>query len=78
MPKNRKKYLKLQYLRKKYNLTQEDMAKLLGVCTSSYSHKEVGISGFNFDEVITIHKELNKIAEKQGNPRLTLEEIFLD
>lgn len=78
MSKNRKKYLKLQYLRKKYGLTQEKMATLLGVCTSSYSHKEIGLSGFSFDEVMIIHSELNKIAAKHGDTKLTLEDIFLD
>lgn len=78
MSKNRKKYLKLQYYRKKYGYRQQDMAILLGVCTSSYSHKENGLSAFTFDETKSIHTVLNKKAKKAGDPYLSIDEIFLD
>lgn len=77
MPKNSKKYLKLQYYRKKYGLKQSDMAVLLGVCKSAYSHKEVGISPFTFDEIKKLHTALNDKAKKAGDAALSLDEIFL-
>jgi Predicted transcriptional regulators len=77
LPKNRKKYLKLEYLRKKYGYKQSDMAILLGMCTSAYSHKENGFSPVTFDECLKIRDVLNKQAKKAGDATLTLEDIFL-
>lgn len=78
MSKNRKKYLNLQKYRKKYGIRQEDMALLLGICKSAYSHKEIRISPFNSDEIEKMHTEFNKLAEKAGDGYLSLDEIFLD
>lgn len=78
LSKNRKKYLKLQYYRKKYGYIQSDVAVLLGISTSAYSHKENGLSAFTFDEIKLIHSVINKKATKSGDALLTLEEIFLD
>lgn len=77
MSKNRKKYLKLEYYRKKYGYKQSDMAILIGLCTSSYSHKVNGLSKFTFDEIMLLHGVLNKAAKKAGDNPLTLDEIFL-
>lgn len=77
MSKNRNLYLKLEYYRKKYGYKQSDMATLLGLCASSYSHKVNGLSKFSFDEIMLIHNVLNKAAKKAGDNPLTLDEIFL-
>jgi len=72
-----KKFLRLEYYRKKYGLKQEDMAMLLGVCKSSYSHKETARTPFSHDELLTIHGEINKRATKAGDQYISLDEIFL-
>lgn len=77
MSKNRKKYLKLEYYRKKYGYKQSDMAVLIGKKTSSYSHKVCGLTPFSFDEIKLIYTALNKAAKKAGDNPLTLDEIFL-
>lgn len=71
------KFLKLEYYRKKYGLTQNDMARLIGYCESNYNHKVNRITAFSFDDMITIRQELNKRAAKVGDPALSLDEIFL-
>lgn len=78
MRKNRKKYLKLEYQRKRLGLKQADMAVLLGVTDSCYGQKERGYSPFSFDEVVTIHEALNKKVKKLGEEKLSMEDIFLD
>ena len=77
MPKNRKMYLKLEYYRKKYGYKQSDMAILIGLCTSAYSHKEIGTSPFSLEECMKIRAVLNKQAKKAGDNLLSLEDIFL-
>jgi hypothetical protein len=79
MQKKAIKFLKLEYLRKKYGIsTQKDMARLLGQCESSYNHKVTGVTPFSYEDMVTLHKELNKRAKKAGDKELTLDEIFLD
>lgn len=73
----RKKFLKLEFYRKKYGYSQKDMSVLLGLCSSSYSHKETGRVPFNYDEMITIYEAFNKKAKKAGDLHLTLNDIFL-
>lgn len=77
MPK-RKKFLKLEFCRKKYGYAQADMAVLLGVCTSSYSHKETGRVPFTFDEMKVIWEALNKKAKKAGDTYLSVDDIFFN
>lgn len=73
-----KKFLKLEYYRKKYGLTQADMAQLMGITQSNYSHKENKFVPITFDEMCSILKILSKKAIKAGDTELTLDEIFLD
>lgn len=77
MQVKQKKFYKLEYLRRKYNLTQRDMAKLLGLCESSYNHKVNGVAAFSHDDMLTLHSELNKRAKRTGDPYLSLDDIFL-
>ncbi len=76
MQKKRKKFLMLVYYRNKYDIRQADMAQLLGINPSSYSHKETGRVPVTFDEMLIIQKELNKRAKKAGDEALRLDEIF--
>jgi len=78
MQKKPKKFFKLEYLRKKYGFTQSEMASLLGVKQSSYSHKVNKTTSTTYDEMIIILTALNKKAVKAGDPLLTLDDIFLD
>jgi DNA-binding XRE family transcriptional regulator len=73
----KEKFFELEKLRKKYGLTQGNMAKLLGVCLSSYNHKVNRITPFDFDEQMIIYQELNKRAKKNGDAPITLDQIFL-
>ena len=72
----RKKFLKLEFCRKKYGYSQKDMAVLLGLCSSSYSHKETGRVPFTFDEMKAIWEAINKKAKKAGDLPLTVDDIF--
>ncbi|MSD84432.1 helix-turn-helix domain-containing protein (plasmid) [Lactobacillus curvatus] len=47
---------KLLGLRKSFNLSQEDMAKLIGVTTTTYARKERGEYAFDADEMFIISK----------------------
>ena len=77
MRDKRKRFLMLAYYRKKYNLTQAELAELINIAGSSYSHKETGRTPFSFDEMAAIHKVLNEKASEADDGRLTLDEIFL-
>lgn len=77
MRKGTKKFLKLEYCRKKYGLTQAKLAELIGISECSYSHKETGRTPFSFNEMMAIHKVLNEKAKDNGDAMLTLDEIFL-
>lgn len=78
MQKKPKKFFKLEYLRKKYGYTQTEMASLIGVKQSGYSHKVNKTTTITFDEMMIILTALNKKAEKSGDPALKLDDIFLD
>lgn len=75
----KKKFLKLEYLRKKYGFTQEDMAKFLGFAgKGTYSAKVNRRAPFTFDEMMIIWSRLNDKAKNVGEPELTLNDIFFD
>lgn len=75
----KKKFFKLEYLRKKYGYNQEDMAKFLGFAgKGTYSAKVNRRAPFTFDEMIIILNKLNEKAKKAGDPELTLNDIFFD
>lgn len=75
---SRKKFLKLAYYRNKYDIKQADMAQLLGINPSSYSHKETGRTPFLYDEIIIVLNFLNKKAKKAGDEKLVFEDVFLN
>lgn len=74
----KRKLFKLEYYRKKYNITQAEMAGLLGVIQGTYSAKINGRAGINLDEMLIVHEILNKEAKRAGDECLSLDEIFLD
>lgn len=55
--------LELRRLRKYHELTQEDMAKLIGVDVRTYSNKEKGISQFKLNEMVIISRQFKKSIE---------------
>lgn len=59
--------LKLSALRRFENLSQKEMAELIGVDERTYLNKEHGVSQFKANEMFLISRRLNK----------TIEEIFL-
>ena len=62
--------LLLYDLRKEQNkLTQEDMAKYLGISTKSYRDKEKGKQEFTQDEMFKLAKFFNKPIDKIFLPR---------
>lgn len=73
-----KKFFNLESLRRKYGLTQKDMAALLGYCESNYNHKVNRVTPFSNPEMMKIHEELNKRAKRAGDEYLSLDAIFLD
>lgn len=73
-----RKLFKTEYFRKKYGITQSEMAGLLGVQQGTYSAKINGRAGIGLDEMLIIHEALNKKAKKKGDEELTLDDIFLD
>jgi hypothetical protein len=79
MSNERVKFLKLEYLRKKYGIkSQKDMALLINKCLSAYNHKVLGITPWMYDEMIIIHKELNERAKKMGHGAISISEIFFE
>lgn len=74
----KRKLLKLEYYRKKYDITQTEMSGLLGVNQSTYSKKINGRTGITFDEMMIAHETLNKEAKKAGDNYVSLDDIFLD
>jgi DNA-binding XRE family transcriptional regulator len=72
-----KKFLKLEYYRKKYGFKPEDMAAVIGKCLSSYVRKESGLTPFYDDEMVKIRFAINEKAMECGDPAVTLDEIFL-
>lgn len=60
-------FIELRRLRKYHELTQEDMAEIIGVDVRTYHKKEKGITQFKLDEMVKISRRLNK----------TIDEIFL-
>lgn len=72
-----KKFLKLEYYRKKYGFLQSDMAEVIDTCLSNYANKENGKTPFFDDEMIKIKMALNERAAIKGDKILSLDEIFL-
>ena len=60
--------IELRRLRKYHELTQEDMAELIGVDVRTYSNKERGISQFKLNEMVIISRKFKK----------SIEDIFLN
>lgn len=72
----KKKFLEIEYYRKKYLFSQADFGILLGVKENTYSHKETGISKMYTDELILIHGEINKAAKKAGDPPVSMDALL--
>lgn len=51
---------KLILLRKKRNVTQKELAEVLGITTKQFSSKELGKTRFNGDEMFIIAKYFKK------------------
>lgn len=63
--------MKLSDLRKRYKLTQRDMAKAIGVSQPLYAMKEGGKRKFTPDEMTRVFIFFKKI-----NTRLNMQDIF--
>lgn len=72
-----KRFSMLESYRKKYGITQSNMAEMLETCVSNYANKEKGKTQFFLDEMIKILKYINQEAEKVGDKQLAMEDIFL-
>ncbi|RDU24764.1 helix-turn-helix transcriptional regulator [Anaerosacchariphilus polymeriproducens] len=77
MKKAKDKFYKLEYYRNKYGISQQQMAGIIGVKASCYSHKVNKRSSFSLPQMIDILNVLNKEAKKAGDNLITLDEIFL-
>jgi len=77
MQKKSKKFLELQALRKRCEITQTEMAKLIGCGQGNYSAKELGSISFSLEECYIIKNTINKKLEKSGREPLSMEDIFL-
>lgn len=64
---------KLVVYRKILNITQQDMAKKLDICLTTYNHKETGKKDFNQKEMVSI---TDIIREKV--PNVTMDDIFFN
>jgi transcriptional regulator with XRE-family HTH domain len=77
----KEKFFKLEYYRKKYGFTQEQLGKLIGIkataASTGYSSRINRRSPLRYEEMVIIMSALNKMAEKKGDPLLTMDEIFL-
>ena len=49
----------LKVIRKESNLTQEDVARMLGLTRQAYSHKEKGIRKFSIEEALALSDIFN-------------------
>lgn len=66
------KYKKLRGYRMMANTSQLDLANMLGISLTAYSHKETGRIKFNAEQMKCIRDYL---SEKLGQP-LTIDELF--
>ena len=55
------KVKEIKALRAKYDYSQQDCAKLLGMSRPTYSKKENGTKEFTFDEVVTLLRNWNEV-----------------
>lgn len=72
----RKKFLEIEYYRKKYLFTQENFATLLGITVGTYSHKETGRIPLMTDELLLIHGAINMAAKKAGESLVTVDDLL--
>lgn len=56
-------------LRKKYKITQKNMAEMLDINVRTYCLKETGKTDFNLEEIYIIAKFFNKRIEEIFLPR---------
>ena len=63
---------KITELRKKYNITQEQIAKVIGISRVNYNMKEKGKRAFKQKEMMKIYQYFNK-----KDKRINMQDIFL-
>ena len=63
---------KITELRKKYNITQEQIAKVIGISRVNYNMKENGKRAFKQKEMLKIYQYFNK-----KDKRINMQDIFL-
>ena len=63
---------KITKLRKKYNITQEQIAKVIGISRVNYNMKENGKRAFKQKEMMKIYQYFNK-----KDKRINMQDIFL-
>ena len=63
---------KLLLLRRKYKLTQEEIANQLGITAPAYSMKESGKQNFTAEQISKLFKYFQKLE-----PQLNMQDIFL-
>lgn len=66
-----KMQMNLIELRKKFKLTQKDMANLLGIATKTYNNKENGKVEFLLSEMFSISSYFNLPVDEIFLPRNT-------
>ena len=57
-------------------LNQEAVGEMIGVNTSSYSHKENGTSAFSLEEAAIITEKLNAILKKKGLESVNMDQLY--
>lgn len=70
------KFVELKVFRTRCELSQEDLANLIGQAQSNYAAKENGQVRFFLDEAIAISNEINKILNKKGYEKISIEDLF--
>ena len=63
---------KITELRKKYNITQEQIDKVIGISRVNYNMKENGQRAFKQKEMMKIYQYFNK-----KDKRINMQDIFL-
>jgi len=72
----RKKFLEIEYYRKKYLFSQANFGLLLGVKENTYSHKEIGLAPMHYEELMLIHGAINDAAKKKGDLPVTMDMLL--
>jgi hypothetical protein len=75
----KERFIKLESLREKYGFSKEQIVEFLGLDkVSSYDNKVSRKVSFTYEEMLILKAAFNKMAEKNGDNLLTMDDIFLD